>query len=538
MASVPQLQRYQRQARPSGEKLSPLRIDAPDTTAVASASQQAGQMLMRIGEQQLIEHDTAVAGQAYNTFRQEARERFQQALQLKGSEAQGAMEAYHVWYDTRADEVRGNLRQGNQQQFFDAKAVPSREGDLDALARHQAQQHMEHLKSVLAGALSTAEAEVRIKPFDEMVLRQQLTGIEAEYRKVYKGQDITAVMAESEMKIKVAALQSWVDTDPVRAAELLKEWRVSLGDSYEPLKGAILPRAFYVEAQAANPGKPGQDPKEAMQAQYEWLETTGKIKDEGVRAAAQRLVTADIQHEEYKKGIREEKTVEDWFQRWQYGKLTESDVMTSDLDASTKANWIGKIQAQQDRALSLYDRNDRKARQAATDKSNITYADWSQKVALTPDEVTPADIYNAVDPTGGGLTGPQAEHLVGTWRQGQERKKAAAKATETAEQKKMAEAEKRARERIKQMHARGDFGPTAGSDTDADKTMADMILGLEEFVAVNPGKDPNEWLDRKREDMAQAELETRVNGLFDRFLDLSPVNQSTRERIELWDKQG
>jgi len=138
------------------------------------------------------------------------------------------------------------------------------------------------------------------------------------------------------------------------------------------------------------------------------------------------------------------------------------------------------------------------ARQEDADQNRVTHAEWLEKIDLSPHEVTNADIYDAVDPNKGGLTGPQAANLVTRRAQNIALK---ASPEEKAAQKTVKESISSIKRQVKAMYDRGDFGEIHAGKDSAKKNLpakverANAILALEEWVQDNPDKDPTDWFE-------------------------------------------
>ncbi len=454
---------------------------------IAQAGNQLGSVIGKIATQRQLEHDTATAEDAFNVFRDTARENYYEHIERKGAQAEGVAGSYNEWYRKEGGKVFSKLENETQKDVFEELSRRRLNSDMETLYKHEGTERRVRLKA------STAATKVRVVQDAIASPHGDIEGLieegAASINRSNEGINNSEEIKELEIDIRTAAIKEMIRTDPHSAKETLglAEWKDGLGPDYTVLVEKAAVEAAYVEAAL----------EDDLEDQMKVVDRQTGISEEGKRKVKKRL-KEDKTIETAVKKEKIEETENEWFDLYKTGKLTRSMVEDSILPPAKKKSWIGNIESQ---IAGLKAEKTQAEAQAA----RMHLAEWYAKVDLSPHDYTPDDIYNDKELMSGvGITPAQIgglrTRLLDNQRDKADKKASAAKASILRT--------------INASHDRGDFGELDSSDDKlrAKAEKADHIIALEEWTQGHPGEDPTDWYesyrDRKAAEQAAMELGT------------------------------
>lgn len=485
--------------------ISPLSAKGPRANnvagrALARAGAQLAATVNEIGRRKQQEHDSSTAEDSFNAFRDTARDSLYDHFGRKGAQAHGVKDSYQAWYEKESTSYYDKLE--NEQQRYIFKTLSNRRlgADLDSLSRHEAKEHFERLKSSTRATRVGIIKDAIVDPWNEEAISGMLEEGKVSINRSNPGKNNTDDIAQMQMETRAAVAKEMIAKDPVRARDTLKaseKWKDDLGTAYTDIYEKANLEATYIEATG----------KEGISDQVEFVKNSS-LTDKSRRTVINRL-RADKNIVDAREKERVKQTENDWFDLYNKGELTAEMIENDAYDymsTSRRTAWQSKVN-QQSKDLKT------EADQEGAEKNRETHADWLERVDLNPHDYEPKDIYDAVDPNRGGLTGPQAANLV-TRLEGNKSVK-----EDKSDEKAAKESIRSIKATIKAMHDRGDFGDLASKKTKAGAKAekANHIIALEEWIASHPGEDPSDWyesyVDRRAAERAASGLNTFWNAI-------------------------
>jgi hypothetical protein len=201
-------------------------------------------MVARRGEQLLQEYDATRAYGAYNRLRDESRVKVAELLQREGVDAQGAQQEYDEWHKSAFSRVlKDNLTSGQQRDIYQRLSDQRRQGDLDQLAHHEAQQHSAYKKQVIEGMAATIDRDIQAIAFDDGKVDGMIADHFMALDGLYPGRDLTAEKTVRLERFRTTQAQEIIDKNPKYAAAWLEEKKPELGDKYYQLKKLLESKA-------------------------------------------------------------------------------------------------------------------------------------------------------------------------------------------------------------------------------------------------------------------------------------------------------
>ncbi len=203
----------------------PVDVSSPGTfLPFVGAASETGRMMQARGEQLLREYDETRAIGAYNKLRELSRSKVAELLTREGKDAQGAQQEFGEWYRRAFDDVaKKELTVHSQRETYQRIADQRKQGDLDQLAHHEAQQHTAYKKQVIAGMAETVERDIRNTAFDQEQSDAMILDHFAAMDNLYPGRDLSVDKMASLQKFRVAQAQELIDKDAAYAAKWIEQ---------------------------------------------------------------------------------------------------------------------------------------------------------------------------------------------------------------------------------------------------------------------------------------------------------------------------
>lgn len=474
---------------------------------IGIAGEMLGKSLKNQADRIELQHDIATVQSRDNEFSEFSINKRQEYLDLRGEDAKGSQTKYKEWYRKESGSIILKLQNDRQRQFWSKIADSRLNADLSTLAKHQSTEHKRHLQGNVSASIASAQESAAQDPFNSQEMELYDEKIILNIAVANPGVDNTAAINKALESLRLVRLGSMTDKDPIQAEQYLKTWKEDLGAAYPAAKEIVTPQALFERARLLHPGDFTEQTKFVAAANDK--DYSKKAKSYARNQIAMRRADSQMAENE-----QHEATQEAWFNAYQAENLDEAEVEASDLPVSTKNLWISKIKVQRNNRITQANsiRANKTAEEAERRRLNAEstrdqYAMALELVDLTPEMVTPAQIYSAVDPNGGGLTGEQATSLV-------------SKLKKNLTDRGVKESIKSAKTKIKEMYNRGDFGDLGKKvlRANAKRIKADILIGLEEWMGDNLDKDPNEWLDSKLNLIAAEEVAGAMNTWFGGWL--------------------
>jgi hypothetical protein len=237
---MPITPRYYRQQRLPG------RLGAGHASPqVFSTSERAlgnvGKVLEYRGLQIQERHDQSKISSGYNEYRDVARMKLSELLQLKGESAVGLGEKYDEWFNDFASDYAQKRLGNNRQRRGWQELVTTRRGhDLDILARHEAQEMARFQVQAEAGLFTTTVDDISSNPWDDRARDVSINIFMEKVKSMHPGEDVTALKDKYEKQIHAGALQAMINDNPKRAAAYLEDWKDIIGpDEYKRFKAQL-----------------------------------------------------------------------------------------------------------------------------------------------------------------------------------------------------------------------------------------------------------------------------------------------------------
>jgi len=446
---------------------------------VAEAFGRAGRMMAQRGLEMQTERNEAKARSVFNAFRSTARDKYNAQLQRRGGDATGVMDEYGTWYNEEAAKIGGELENQEQQSMFERLYTPHREQDLDSLSRHESIQHDKFKKSNLEGTLDRLQSDVRMDPYSIGRMKLADAEIEATYKTTYPGMDNSADIAKAKAANRVAAIQEMLDPDvgnPGMAKHMLKEWKDELGGAYHKLKAKVDKANIKVQGQAMADQIMGKHDSYQDQLKAARKVKNADVRDDTVKRVKARYEEAqEIEKEqtEQRRDLKTKQVMEIWRSKGNREKAL--DLIENEDDRKAIGPLVKSLYGEKQQTdYFVYTTAQDKIDQAVEDDKPLT------------DESIIREFGPSVKPT----------HLESLLKYNKSSQKQKVKQSITAQ-----------KNRIKEMYNRGDFGKTTGKRKGkAARIKADILVGLNEWIEDNPGKDPAEYVSSKLDLIAAEEM--------------------------------
>ncbi|MCK5602578.1 hypothetical protein KAR91_11930 [Candidatus Pacearchaeota archaeon] len=448
------------------------KVDSNLGAGVGRAAQSLNVEVRKQADEMIKTYDDTRTREAYNDFRELARQKYQELKGLQGRNAIGSGDKYREWYEKESGNVSASLDNITQQDAYGQKAQLRRTRDLDGLAVHASVELQRYRVSVHQGEIAHANADVLIHFGDDKRMAEVERGVVESYERTYAGLDTDAARMKDIAQLRSARIQLVAEDNPERAEQMLKKYKSSLGQAYQPLKGKIKKAGIKKRSQAEADliMTTEQDPTKQ-------LEKARKISNSEVRDATTKRVKT--RQEETKKAIEAQR------------ELNADDLTNEAFD-------VFRDGGSKEQFLDLIDEtDDPKAKKQLVTLSNSLYKKGGtaetdyEKLNEATDEI---DVAVA---GGKALTNPyllrkyKAYLTNSTWEK-------VVKYNKSAIDKRAKQNVSFAKDKVKEIYNRGDFGPTTGkASKNAKRIKADIMLGLNDWVEANPGRDPEEFVDSK-----------------------------------------
>lgn len=211
------------------------KVQAAGQTAASAFRETAGNMI--------VQHDKSRTGDAFNEFREDARNEYFRLSSMKGNNAIGVnsvTQQYNTWYDEKSSEISDGLDNIEQQNNFRILSDRRKQSDLDSLSAHEATQSNAYTLSVHRGEISNAQADTISFFNNDAKMEDVENSLRLSFETTFPGFDTTEaeqkeIASIRSLRIKMLSENGNVD----KARELLESSKDELKGAYLPLKELV-----------------------------------------------------------------------------------------------------------------------------------------------------------------------------------------------------------------------------------------------------------------------------------------------------------
>ncbi len=470
-----------------------------DPNVGARVHQAASQVINTVethGEQMTSSFDRARTREAYNNLREEARNKRIEFKSVKGKDAKGLGDKYTEWHSERVSDLANDLDNTIQREAFSQFASQQREVDLNALAGHEANELQQYRTSVHTSDLDHIQADV-MHSFNNQDMIEGTEGedgvrrggiderIQASFDETFPGLDTDAARRKAQASARSLQIILMSKDNPEGAGELLEKHKGKIGGAYPELLAKV---------QKAGMVKESQNLSDEIMTLFDNVADQNKAVSAMPDGDLKDLVNKRVNHKQVEK------------------KAAIKDAEDRAADTATGQTFeIAKNGGSMDDVLDLIET----LPPGKTQKEifNLGKSLFSQQKTQTnfdklheaQEEITDA-INDGREITGEYLLRKYKPYLSDVdYRSLENYKKSTAKSHQSA-------AVRSTKAQIKARFNRGDFGSVKG--TKAKKMKADLLFGLEEYLELNPGKDPSGYIKSEIDLKAAEETAFALNSFF------------------------
>lgn len=231
----------------------------------------------------LIEYDKTRTKEAYNTFNESARNKFQELSAREGQTALGknsVMKEYQSWYDKEYSKIADTLDNTDQQKAFKDRADLKSNHDLDRLSTHEAVELKKYNISVHEGVISDSMADLMLNYGSDNLAEEGEARIRESFADVFPGVDTTKALQKELASYKSLRIQLLADNQQIdKAFKLLEQSKDELKGAYLPLKNQLKETDLTEKSQVAADeimNNPNLTPEQQYEAAKKY---TGKLRD-------------------------------------------------------------------------------------------------------------------------------------------------------------------------------------------------------------------------------------------------------------------
>lgn len=327
MPTVPEQQLARRQTR--DPQFQAQAIDPATGTAGARALAAGAARLAPIFERRAQERDMSQARNAFNDFRRTARNQINTLQLRRGKDAYGVQGEYDEWYSTTTSNAATGLENDRQREVFNQLASSKFESDANTMGAFSVSEHFRYVESVYQDTVATAIAEAVQDPFNEGAITAEVEGVSASLEAARPGMDNGAEFERARAKIILAAIQSQVSANPLRAKDTVAQYKDELGGAYPKVKDQVDSEAILAEAGHIFP--------ESFDDRYDFIQGNKEISDRVRFTALNRVNSLRTEQESREKEAKQEARLESMneiFAALNQGDNAGADAFISGLDTS------------------------------------------------------------------------------------------------------------------------------------------------------------------------------------------------------------